>query len=233
MNRKIKIVIVVIVVISLSGAIVAISLPSRAPGYRQISVQAQNNSSFESVVWTTNNQIFPTLNATSYFQLSGDNSTNSSFTLGVDPSASSGTWYLALIDVHGLISKSFHPSLLEVGVSGGGNSTANFSNVVFPEAYEPTPVNGWYRNNTTSSWYLWNTSFIGFPKNFSVGTTATLQNVSKGSTSSSYFFSFPMFFEILVNATYNSITTLHYYAYLEGVGTNVSAQVTINISDHY
>ncbi len=231
--------VVAVVVVALLGtfAIIGIVFHKSRPVGPPPHVIVQDNSASESVVWTTDNQLFQTMNVTSFFQIEGDNGTNSSFTLGVAPSAGSGpngAEYYESIDVHGLISKSFHPTLIAIGVNNRGVNTAEFSNVGYAATYDPVPLFGWYRVNTTSNWHFWNTTFPLFLTNtLSLGTTATLQNVSKGSASSSYFFSFPMMFEINVNATYYSVSTLHYYALLEGVGGNVSAQFTVTITDHY
>lgn len=227
-------VLVIVVVITIVSVFVVIGLESHNPSSPKVTVH--DNLSSESVVWNANNQDFPIMNVTSFFQVSAENGTNSSFTLGIAPwggMGANGAAYYALVDVHGLISKSFHPTLIAVGVDSAGTNTADFSSVGYPGGYQPVPSLGWYRDNTTSDWYFWNTSFAQFPKSFSIGTSASLQNVSKGGSASPYFFSFPMMLEITVNATYDAVTTLHYYAFIEGVGTNVSAQSTLTITDHY
>lgn len=229
-----KTILILIIVIALSASVVALSI-SHKTAQSDIPILTQNNSLNESAIWNTSNRLFTTANVTSLFQFKGRNGTTSSFTLGVDltgrKAVGSENSFSALIDVHGLISKSFAPTLISVGVLGWGpNNSYYFPGFDLYGIYEPVASNGWFRNNTSSDFSPLATTNAN-QTNLTVYTYATLQNVSTGPSSSPYFFSFPIrlvTFAGSLNST--SVVALRYFATLEGVKANVSAVFTIMLT---
>lgn len=229
--RKSVVIIIIVLVLILSGVALSLYHKSSPPN---IPVVAQNNTTNESVVWNTSSQFSTTANVTSFFHYAGKSATNSSFTLGVSLTAKKAVGpensFSAFIDVSGLISRSFDPTRLSVGVYGWApNDTYYFTGLDLYGIYEPVPSLGWFRINTSSDFSPLSTVNAN-QTNSTLYTYATLQNASSGSKSSPYLFSFPIRLAVYAGALSPSVVGLRYFATLEGVKANVSAYFTIMMS---